>query len=458
MMTRTALPAAPACAALGARLRARPSPVARAPAGPSALARADAPRRLLVRLRRARRPRRGVPRPPCAPGHLPPRPSRRDPRPHRRRRAPASAAADASASADFDWRDKWYPVAFEADLSDDAPMTFTLLGEPLVFWRDHTANAPDGTPTWRCTADKCPHRLVPLSEGRVNESGEIECGYHGWTFDGASGKCTSIPQLPSEGTALDTALASPRSCVTPYPTKLAQGMLWVLPKSTLESPESEWPPLPLIPELDDPECVVQDISRDLPMDYATLLENVMDVSHVPFTHHNSVGKRENATPVVLEMEGDLAAKGFTGIWKEGPRNGKYGSQYTEFVAPTLMRHTLRTEQFTTLTVVYAVPTTPGRCRLMARFPFIFKAALPRFFFKLRAPMVVAPQPKRHPRGRPDLPPQAGATRRERTRRARQVLRPGVLHAHQGGHLRGRVPPLDLRDGRRAPRVARRVGR
>ena len=43
------------------------------------------------------------------------------------------------------------------------PMTFTLLGEPLVFWRDHTANAPDGTPTWRCTADKCPHRLVPLS-------------------------------------------------------------------------------------------------------------------------------------------------------------------------------------------------------------------------------------------------------------------------------------------------------
>ena len=54
----------------------------------------------------------------------------------------------------------------------------------------------------------------------------------------------------------------------------------------------------------------------------------------------------------------------------------------EVVAPTLMRHTLRTEQFTTLTVVYAVPTTPGRCRLMARFPFIFKAALPRFFFKL----------------------------------------------------------------------------
>lgn len=27
---------------------------------------------------------------------------------------------------------------------------------------------------------QCPHRLVPLSEGRVNQQGELECGYHGW--------------------------------------------------------------------------------------------------------------------------------------------------------------------------------------------------------------------------------------------------------------------------------------
>ena len=110
----------------------------------------------------------------------------------------------------------------------------------------------------------------------------------------------------------------------------------------------------------------------------------MDVSHVPFTHHNSVGKRENATPVNLELtsESGVTAKGFEGIWQEGPRKGKYGSQYTEYNAPTLMRHTLKTPAFTTLTVVYAVPTTPGRCRLMARFPFIFKSALPRFFFGL----------------------------------------------------------------------------
>ena len=127
----------------------------------------------------------------------------------------------------------------------------------MVFWKDHTA-AADTNP-YRCTADKCPHRLVPLSEGRVNEKGEIECGYHGWTFKGDTGACTNIPQLPAEGTAMDTALASPRSCVTPYHTQVAQGILWVYPVSKMACGDDidALPALPLIPELEHPDCVCQ---------------------------------------------------------------------------------------------------------------------------------------------------------------------------------------------------------
>jgi len=278
------------------------------------------------------------------------------------------------ASASFDWRAQWYPACFASDVERDAPYQFTLLGEPLVFWRDNEG-------VMQCVRDRCPHRAVPLSEGRVNEKGELECGYHGWTFTGR-GACTGIPQI-EPGSGLDTALKSPRSCVTSYNAREAQGMVWVFPVARERAPAT-LPDLPLVPEYDDPDCVCQDIFRDLPMDWGTLLENVMDVSHVPFTHHKSVGNRENATPVNLELtsaEG-VTARGFQGVWKEGPRRGKYGTQYTEFQAPTLMRHTLRTPSFTTLTVVYAVPTTPGRCRLLARFPFIFKAALPRFIFGL----------------------------------------------------------------------------
>lgn len=39
------------------------------------------------------------------------------------------------------------------------------------------------------------HRLVPLSEGRIEESnGTLMCSFHGWTFDG-EGNCINIPQV-----------------------------------------------------------------------------------------------------------------------------------------------------------------------------------------------------------------------------------------------------------------------
>jgi phenylpropionate dioxygenase-like ring-hydroxylating dioxygenase large terminal subunit len=42
-----------------------------------------------------------------------------------------------------------------------------------VLWRD-------GGGEWRAYVDKCPHRLAPFSEGRINEAGFLECGYHAY--------------------------------------------------------------------------------------------------------------------------------------------------------------------------------------------------------------------------------------------------------------------------------------
>ena len=122
--------------------------------------------------------------------------------------------------------------------------------------------------------------------------------------------------------------------------------------------------------------------RDLPYDALTLLENVLDASHIPYTHHKTVGSRENAAP--MEMDIVAAGKqGFQGIWPEGPRKGKLGTQHTTFVAPSLMYHDLTSKQFgRTLTVVYATPIRKGECRLFARFPFKFSSKLPGFFIKL----------------------------------------------------------------------------
>jgi phenylpropionate dioxygenase-like ring-hydroxylating dioxygenase large terminal subunit len=135
--------------------------------------------------------------------------------------------------------------------------------------------------------------------------------------------------------------------------------------------------------VEEPGWLVQDIQRDLPMDALTLLENVLDVSHVPFTHHRTVGRRENASPVQAELT-SFGPEGFTAFWQEGPRRGALGSQTTTYAAPCLMWHDLTAKGFARfLTVVYATPTRRGECRLFARFPFQFNSPIPRLLLGLR---------------------------------------------------------------------------
>ena len=285
----------------------------------------------------------------------------------------APMATDPSTSSASPWRQAWYPVAFLRDLDPRRPTAFTLLEQDLVLWFEETS------PRWRAFADVCPHRLVPLSEGRLNGAGELECPYHGWTFNG-EGHCTAIPQ------ARDGSRISRNSDCRSYATATAQGLLFVFSGDAAAAANH---PLPLVPVLQEQGqgwadgWVVQDTFRDLPMDALTLLENVLDVSHVPFTHHATVGRRENAGPVELELT-SFGPEGFTSLWPEGPRRGKLGSQTTTFAAPCLMWHELTAKGFARiLTVVYATPIRRGECRLFARFPFQFNSPWPGRLLGLR---------------------------------------------------------------------------
>jgi phenylpropionate dioxygenase-like ring-hydroxylating dioxygenase large terminal subunit len=270
----------------------------------------------------------------------------------------------------FDWQEAWYPVHYLQDLDRSQPTPFTLLGQDLVIWWDPEAQC------WRVFLDQCPHRLARLSEGRIREDGQLECPYHGWTFAG-SGECTRIPQQPAGGKAEQ----SRRACVRSYPTAIRQGLLFVYAG---EAERAAATPIPIIEALEeDPQSwVCLNTFRDLPYDALSLLENVLDSSHVPFTHHQSVGNRAYAGPVELEVT-TSDRQGFSGLWEEGPRLGTLGRQTTRFVAPNFMWHDLTSKQFgRTLTVVYATPIRAGECRLFARFPFQFSNPIPKFFIQL----------------------------------------------------------------------------
>lgn len=270
----------------------------------------------------------------------------------------------------FDWAEAWYPVHYITDLDKTAPTRFTLLDQDLVIWWEPHSE------TWRVFEDRCPHRLVPLSEGRINEAGQLECPYHGWTFSG-SGQCEFIPQQP-EGSQ---AHRSSRACVQSLPTMVCQDLLFVYPGKPENAPQVAVPAIAPLDEEPD-GWVVLNTFRDLPYDALTLLENVLDASHIPYTHHKTVGKRENAAPMMMDIV-ESSKQGFRGIWPEGPRKGQLGTQHTTFIAPALMYHDLTSEQFgRTMTVVYATPIRKGECRLFARFPFKFSSKIPALLIKL----------------------------------------------------------------------------
>ncbi len=80
----------------------------------------------------------------------------------------------------------WLPVGSKSSLPNNSRLK--IANKHYVVW-----NNPK-TFQWSLLRDACPHRLAPLSQGRVDaETGCIECPYHGWQFS-TTGDCNNIPQ------------------------------------------------------------------------------------------------------------------------------------------------------------------------------------------------------------------------------------------------------------------------
>ncbi|XP_010514817.1 PREDICTED: pheophorbide a oxygenase, chloroplastic [Camelina sativa] len=212
--------------------------------------------------------------------------------------------------SEFKWRDHWYPVSLVEDLDPNVPTRFQLLGRDLVLWFDRNDQK------WAAFDDLCPHRLAPLSEGRLDENGHLQCSYHGWSFSGC-GSCTRIPQAATSGPEA-RAVKSPRACAIKFPAMVSQGLLFVWPdENGWERANSIEPPR-LPDDFDKPEFSTVTIQRDLFYGYDTLMENVSDPSHIDFAHHKVTGRRDRAKPLPFKVESS-GPWGFQGANDDNPR-------------------------------------------------------------------------------------------------------------------------------------------
>ena len=176
----------------------------------------------------------------------------------------------------------WHPVAYTADVAR-APRATTLLGEPLVLWRD----AQGALHAFR---DVCVHRGTALSLGCV-EGDEIVCAYHGWRYRG-DGACVAIPQLA------EPARVPARARAIVYPTQERYGLVWV----ALEAPR--WP-LPEVPELDDGAWrTVRTGPFGWTCDASRQVENFTDFGHFAFVHAGLLGDPANAVVAPHEVRAE----------------------------------------------------------------------------------------------------------------------------------------------------------
>ena len=112
-------------------------------------------------------------------------------------------------------RRAWGRVAGVSDDLGARPLARTLLGLPLVLFR-----GDDGRPA--ALLDRCPHRNVPLSLGRVRGRRRSTARYHGWRFDGC-GACRRGPGLAAPRRRTATARRGGPS----FPVVERDGFVWV---------------------------------------------------------------------------------------------------------------------------------------------------------------------------------------------------------------------------------------
>ncbi|MUG93425.1 Rieske 2Fe-2S domain-containing protein [Scytonema sp. UIC 10036] len=258
----------------------------------------------------------------------------------------------------FQWTKQWYPVAVVDFLDSSRPHAMQLLGKEIVLWRD-------GAGKWRCFEDCCPHRLVPLSEGRVESDGTLLCAYHAWRFD-SQGNCVNIPQSQNEQTEAKNC-SNTRSCATAYPTQECQGLLWVWSESGSQAQqESQLRSPRIIPELENGSDKAVQLFwnvRDLPYGWDFFMENVADPAHVPVSHHGLVGSRyKDAKYYNMNLVRNVSTQeGFS--FEITPTAPNIEQAVHDFQPPCHMRIvSSNTDGGKLILALYATPTRPGWCR------------------------------------------------------------------------------------------------
>ena len=182
----------------------------------------------------------------------------------------------------------WYVAANVEDVPSGRPYACRIAGQDIVLYRTASGEIV-------AMRDRCPHRLAPLSLGRV-EGDDLRCMYHGLRF-APDGTCTQIPGQDVIPKAI---------CTTTIPVVESVEWVWIW-VGDRDRVDEQLRPAELGHDRAGGRLLKKGV-LEFDANAELINDNLCDLSHVAFTHENTLGAlsgRENfaeVPPVVTYLE------------------------------------------------------------------------------------------------------------------------------------------------------------
>jgi phenylpropionate dioxygenase-like ring-hydroxylating dioxygenase large terminal subunit len=179
-------------------------------------------------------------------------------------------------------RNTWYVAAWDHEVTRTLKRRI-ILDEPVLLFRKD-----DGTAV--ALEDRCCHRQAPLSMGKLLGN-IVKCPYHGLEFD-TTGKCVKVPSQD---------LVPKNARVRSYPVVERNHWIWLWTGDAAKADPA------LIEDfhfMDDPAWRFGGNYLHVDANCLLLVENLLDTTHLPFLHPNTLG-----TDAFARSEFEVARQG-----------------------------------------------------------------------------------------------------------------------------------------------------
>ena len=180
-------------------------------------------------------------------------------------------------------RNAWYVAAWDHEIGRSM-LRRVILDHPVVLYRTVEGKAV-------ALEDRCCHRQAQLSMGKLIGN-VVKCPYHGLEFD-PSGTCVKIPSQDR---------IPPSAKVKSYPIVEKNHWIWIWTGDPAKADpglieDFHW--------MDDPKWGYGGNYLHVDANYLLLVENLLDTTHLPFLHPDTLGTDAFArSELEVTREGD----------------------------------------------------------------------------------------------------------------------------------------------------------